>query len=148
MKASAYPQEASFCSCKSSFSHIMVFPHQMFTNTWLIGTEPTTTRAISNYADHFTALAIAWTELTLTQRHSDGGAKIIWTFQRMTKAFCLRPSAIDQGITWVVVVVVVVHHLVHFLFKRNLSVKNLPDWESNRALQIHIQAFIHWASEP
>ena len=48
--------------------------------------------------------------------------------------FCLRPLAKDQGITSVVFVaiVVVVHHLVHFLFKRNLSEKNLPDLESNR----------------
>ena len=42
-------------------------------------------------------------------------------------AFCLRPSAKDQGITWVVLVVVLVlHHLVHFLFKRNLSEKKSP----------------------
>ena len=40
-------------------------------------------------------------------------------------------AAIGQGITWVVLVVL--HHLVHFLFKRNLSEKNLPDWESNRS---------------
>ena len=39
--------------------------------------------------------------------------------------FCLRPSAKDQGITWVVVLVllVVLLLLVHFLFKRNLSEK-------------------------
>ena len=43
--------------------------------------------------------------------------------------FCLRPLAKDQGITsvavvvFVVVVAVVVRHLVHFLFKRNLSEK-------------------------
>ena len=40
--------------------------------------------------------------------------------------FCLRPSTKDQGITWVVLVVVLVHHLVHFLIKRNLSKKNSP----------------------
>ena len=47
--------------------------------------------------------------------------------------FCLRPSAKDQGITWAVVVVVLVlaHHLVHFLLKINLS-EFLPSWESNR----------------
>ena len=51
-----------------------------------------------------------------------------------TRAFCLWPSAKDQGITWVVVVVllvlvlvlVLVHHLVHFLLKINLSEKNIP----------------------
>ena len=53
--------------------------------------------------------------------------------------FCLRPLAKDQGITWVVVVVLV-HHLVHFLSKRNLSKKNLPDWKLNWGLQIHSQA--------
>ena len=39
--------------------------------------------------------------------------------------FCLRPSARDQGITCLVdlVLVVLVRHLVHFLFKRNLSEK-------------------------
>ena len=38
-------------------------------------------------------------------------------------------AANDQGITWVVVAaVLVLNHLVHFLFKRNLSEKNLPDW--------------------
>ena len=38
--------------------------------------------------------------------------------------FCLRPSAKDQGITWVVLVLVVIlHHLVHLLFKINLSEK-------------------------
>ena len=46
--------------------------------------------------------------------------------------FCLRPSAKDQGITWVLLVLVVVHHLAHFLFKRNLSCTNLPDLELNR----------------
>ena len=40
--------------------------------------------------------------------------------------FCLRPSAKDQGITWVVVLVVVLHHLVHFHYKRNLSEKKSP----------------------
>ena len=39
--------------------------------------------------------------------------------------FCLRPSAKDQGITWVVVLLVVLH-LVHFLTKRNLRGKNSP----------------------
>ena len=34
--------------------------------------------------------------------------------------FCLRPSAKVQGITWAVLVVLVVLHLVHFLIKRNL----------------------------
>ena len=47
--------------------------------------------------------------------------------------FFLRPLAKDQGITWVVFLVpVVLHHLVHFLLKRNLSEKNLAGWESNR----------------
>ena len=41
--------------------------------------------------------------------------------------FCLRPSAKDQGITSVVLAL-----LVHFLFKRNLSEKNLPDRELNQ----------------
>ena len=51
--------------------------------------------------------------------------------------FCLRPSAKDQGITLIVDVVilapvlVLVHHLVQFLFNRNLSEKYLPDWELN-----------------
>ena len=41
--------------------------------------------------------------------------------------FCQRPSAKDQGITWVLVVLVlVVHHLVHFLLKIHLSEKNSP----------------------
>ena len=45
--------------------------------------------------------------------------------QREWCSFCLWPSAKDQGITCVVVLVVLVvavlHHLVHNLFKRNLS---------------------------
>ena len=40
-----------------------------------------------------------------------------------TVHFCLQPSAKDQGITWVVVLLGLVHHLVHFLFKINLSEK-------------------------
>ena len=51
-----------------------------------------------------------------------------WTLL-MKAHFCLRPSAKDQGITWVLVVVLLlllVHHLVHFLLKRNLSEKNSP----------------------
>ena len=41
------------------------------------------------------------------------------------RCFCLRPWAKDQGITWVgvVLLLVLVHHLVHFLFKRNLKEK-------------------------
>ena len=42
--------------------------------------------------------------------------------------FCLRPSAKDLGITGVVIVLFL-FHLSHFLFKRNLSEKILPDWE-------------------
>ena len=40
--------------------------------------------------------------------------------------FCLWPLAKDQGITWVVVVVhvvLVLHHMVHFLIKRNFKRK-------------------------
>ena len=42
--------------------------------------------------------------------------------------FFLLPSAKDQGITWVFVVllVLVLLHLVHFLIKRNLRGKNSP----------------------
>ena len=42
--------------------------------------------------------------------------------------FCLQPSVKDQGITWVVVVllVLVLHLLVHFLIKRNWREKNSP----------------------
>ena len=50
----------------------------------------------------------------------------IWYLAHTMKYFCLRPSAKDQGITWVVVVVVLVHHLFHFLIKRNLRLKNSP----------------------
>ena len=50
---------------------------------------------------------------------------------RLFVYFCLRPSAKDQGIVVVVVVVLALHYLVHFVFKRNLSEKNLPEWESN-----------------
>ena len=39
--------------------------------------------------------------------------------------FCLRPLAKDQGITQVVVVLVL-FHLPHFLFKRNKSEINFP----------------------
>ena len=42
------------------------------------------------------------------------------------ESFCLRPSAKDQGITWVVLVL----HLVHILIKRNLREKNLPSRDS------------------
>ena len=45
--------------------------------------------------------------------------------------FCLRPSAIGQGIAWVVVLLVVVLHLVHFLIKRNLREKFLPGPDLN-----------------
>ena len=38
-------------------------------------------------------------------------------------SFCLQPSAKDQGITWVVVVLVL-FHLYHSFIKRNLSEKN------------------------
>ena len=44
--------------------------------------------------------------------------------------FFLWPSAKDQGITWVVVVELILH-LVHFLSKRNLREKILPSWDSN-----------------
>ena len=46
--------------------------------------------------------------------------------QKQPLTFCLRPSAKDQGITWVVAVLLVllVHHLVHFLLKINLCEKN------------------------
>ena len=50
-------------------------------------------------------------------------------YRNKTKnGICLRPWAKDQGITWVVVVLVLVvlHHLVHFLFKRNLSELKYP----------------------
>ena len=47
--------------------------------------------------------------------------------QWQMKTFCLRPSTKDQGITWVVLVVLaVLHHLVHYLIKRNLSEKKSP----------------------
>ena len=57
-------------------------------------------------------------------------------------SFCLRPSAKDQGITSVLVLVLVVlvlvlvlvdvvHHVVHFVIKRNLREKLLPSWDSN-----------------
>ena len=47
----------------------------------------------------------------------------VTTTVKLLLPFCLRPSAKDKGITWVVVLVVLVHHLVHFLIKRNLSGK-------------------------
>ena len=47
----------------------------------------------------------------------------LWQQRDLWVSFCLRPSAKDQGITWVVVLVVVVAvlvlHLVHFLSIRN-----------------------------
>ena len=49
--------------------------------------------------------------------------------KRKMSCCCLRPSAKDQGITWVVHLVVL-HHMVHFLFKRNLNEKNYP-WLGN-----------------
>ena len=48
-----------------------------------------------------------------------------------SNCFCLWPSAKDQGITQVVVSVVL-FNLSHFLFKRNLSEKILPHCESNQ----------------
>ena len=39
--------------------------------------------------------------------------------------FCLRPSAKDQGITWVLLVVFL-HHLVHFILKINQVKKSSP----------------------
>ena len=51
--------------------------------------------------------------------------------------FCLRPLAKDQGITWVVLV----HHLVHFLLKINLSENffSFP-WNRTRVLLVPSQA--------
>ena len=46
-------------------------------------------------------------------------------------SFCLRPSAEDQGFAWVVVVLVL-FHFSHFLFKRNWNEKIIPDRESYR----------------
>ena len=53
-----------------------------------------------------------------------------WRYHHLTLStivFGLRPSAKDQGITWVVVVLllVLVHHLAHFLLKINSSESNL-----------------------
>ena len=49
--------------------------------------------------------------------------------------FCLRSSAKDQWITWVVLLVVLVLHLlVNFLIKRNLREKILPYQHSNLGL--------------
>ena len=45
------------------------------------------------------------------------------SIKHRTPNFCLWPSAKDQGITGVVVVVL---HLVHFLIKTNLREKNYP----------------------
>ena len=68
----------------------------------------------------------------------------VWTEQY----FCLRPSAKGQGITWVVVVLVLVlHHLVHFLFKRNLSKKISLTEHWTRVHMFHSQVLIHWATE-
>ena len=56
----------------------------------------------------------------------------IWANKFVLVDFCLRPLAKDKGITRVLflVLVVVVLHLVHFLFKRNLSLKESP-WLGN-----------------
>ena len=54
-------------------------------------------------------------------------------FFKVFRHFCLQPSAKDLGITGVVVlavVLVLLFHLSHFLFKRNLSEKILPVRES------------------
>ena len=52
------------------------------------------------------------------------------TLDSFSSCFCLRPSAKDQEITWVVVflvlVLVVFHLLVHFLIVRYLREKNSP----------------------
>ena len=52
---------------------------------------------------------------------------LMTTFTSIVGLCLSAPSAKDQEITWVVVVVLlvlVVHHLVHFLIKKNLSEKN------------------------
>ena len=51
--------------------------------------------------------------------------RLLWLW-----TFCMRSSAKDLGITRVAVVLVL-FHLSHFLFKRNLCKKNLPDRDSN-----------------
>ena len=54
----------------------------------------------------------------------------ICSFGFIQRYFCLRPSAKDQGITWVLLVLV--HHLIHFLLKIKFSEKNFsPFREKN-----------------
>ena len=63
--------------------------------------------------------------------------------------FCLRPSAKDQGITWVLFAFLLLGlHLVHFLSKRNLREKNSPQlgFESGTSRSI-VWHFTNWASE-
>ena len=45
---------------------------------------------------------------------------VLSAIRQLFTYYCLRPSAKDQGITWVDVVL---HHLVHFLIKRNFNEK-------------------------
>ena len=58
--------------------------------------------------------------------------EILWGFSSSLKGpnvpvdFCLWPATTDQGITWVVLVLVLVPHLVHSLLKMNLSEKISP----------------------
>ena len=63
--------------------------------------------------------------------------------------YCLRPSAKDQGITWVVVVLVVLlHHLVHFLIKRNLNAKNsTKSWIEPRTFSSPVGCSTNWATK-
>ena len=78
---------------------------------------------------------------------------IIWWFAPPKWSICLRPPAKDQGITWVVLVSVVLCNLVHFHLKINLSEKNfsLPGiWTkvlllpSQALYQMSIDTLIHW----
>ena len=57
-----------------------------------------------------------------TSGTSDATYKLTEAYS-INKHFCLQPSAKDQGITCVVVVLVLLH-LVHFLIKRNLREKS------------------------
>ena len=65
----------------------------------------------------------AWLETGLaTDIEIDSETEPTW-FEFFSMFFL--SAAIGQGITWVVLVVLL--NLVHFLFKRNLSKKNIPD---------------------
>ena len=65
------------------------------------------------------------------------GESVVLIPNKLILYFCLRPSTKEQGITQVVVVLVVLFHLSHFFIKRALREKILPSCDTNLGPLLH-----------